>query len=140
VEKLLREEVTDTAGVLVQPLLSYMVLYQGVLTQPQSLDDSGEVEECEEDDVEFVEAGEHTPEDFSRRSSRLAVKLANRLPAYNSPNCLYWNNFGGSITRLQERTGHAHLYAGIRRPTGRTKRTGGSRVRPERFATSLWFS
>lgn len=63
-EKLLREEVTDTAGVLVQPLLSYMVLYQGVLTQPQSLDDSGEVEECEEDDVEFVEAGEDTAEAF----------------------------------------------------------------------------
>ena len=29
---------------------------QGVLTQTQGLDDQGEVEECEEDDVQFVEA------------------------------------------------------------------------------------
>ena len=37
---------------------------QGVLTQTQGLDDQGEVEECEEDDVQFVEAREDAAKAF----------------------------------------------------------------------------
>jgi hypothetical protein len=85
VENLAGVEVIDTARILVQPLLSYMVLFRSVLTLSQSLEDSGEIEECEEDDVEFVEAGEDTAEAFSRRSSRLALKAANRLPLSTVP-------------------------------------------------------